>query len=113
MDDCIFCTIGQGQTDTLQLYTDKECFVIRDIYPAAPTHLLIIPHDHITSLAIDSSVIESVMGHLVIVAHKMAHLEGVQESGYRLVLNQGQDSGQAIAHLHLHLLAGKQLPSLG
>lgn len=113
MDDCIFCAIGQGQTDTIQLYTDKECFVIRDLYPAAPTHLLMIPHDHITSLTIDSSAIESVMGHLFTVAHKMAHLECVQESGYRLVLNQGQDSGQAIAHLHLHLLAGKRLPSLG
>ena len=113
MESCIFCRIGQGQTETEHLYSDERCFVIRDIEPAAPTHLLIIPHQHITSPADGGQEQEALMGHLFIVAREMASRERVDGSGYRLLINQGQDAGQGVAHLHLHLLGGKRLTALG
>ncbi len=113
MPDCIFCDIGKGQTDTETLFQDDRCFVIRDINPVAPTHLLIIPYAHITSLAYIGPGQEPNIGHLFAVAEEMARREQVTLSGFRLVLNQGPDAGQGIAHLHLHLLGGKPLPPLG
>ena len=113
MQDCIFCQIGQGQTDTQHLYSDDRCFVIQDIQPLAPTHLLIIPHQHVTSPTGTDPEQEALVGHLVSVAERMARQERVHTSGYRLVINQGQDAGQGVAHLHLHLLGGKLLPALG
>ena len=113
MEACIFCQIGQGETGGKHLYTDDRCFVIRDIHPSAPTHLLIIPHQHITSLAHIGPSQESLVGHLFTVAEEMARREEVTVTGYRLVINQGRDSGQEVAHLHLHLLGGKGLPALG
>lgn len=112
MDDCIFCQIGQGQADT-HLYSDERCFVIRDIAPSAPTHLLVIPHQHVASMPAGDPAQEALVGHLFTVAEHMARQESIQESGYRLVINQGRDAGQGVAHLHLHVLAGKQLPPLG
>jgi histidine triad (HIT) family protein len=113
MESCIFCQISQGQTDTPHLYSDERCFVIEDIHPAAPTHLLIIPHQHITSLAGGGPEQEALVGHLFTIAEEMARRERLVGSGYRLVINQGRDAGQGVAHLHLHLLGGKGLPSLG
>ena len=112
MDDCIFCQIGRTQADK-HLYSDERCFVIRDIAPSAPTHLLVIPHQHITSLPAADPAQEAMLGHLFTIAEQMAHQERVHESGYRLVVNQGRDAGQGVDHLHLHVLGGKQLPALG
>lgn len=112
MDDCIFCQIGQTQADK-HLYSDERCFVIRDIAPSAPTHLLVIPHQHVTSLPAADPAQEALVGHLFTIAEQMAHQERVHESGYRLVVNQGRDAGQEVDHLHLHVLGGKQLPALG
>ena len=112
MDDCIFCQIGQTQADK-HLYSDERCFVIRDIAPSAPTHLLVIPHQHVTSLPAGEPAQEAMLGHLFTIAEQMARQERVQESGYRLVVNQGRDAGQGVDHLHLHVLGGKQLPALG
>ena len=109
MAACIFCDIGSGQTDTEMLFRDDQCFVIRDIHPSAPTHLLIIPHEHVTSLAGH----EALVGHLLGMADEMAQREGVASRGFRLVINQGGDAGQVIAHLHLHLLGGRRLGALG
>ena len=109
MEACIFCNIGKGQTDTEMLFRDDQCFVIRDIHPSAPTHLLIIPHVHVTSLAGHDALV----GHLFGVANDMAHREGVAPIGFRLVINQGKEAGQVIEHLHLHLLGGRRLGSLG
>ena len=112
MDDCIFCQIGQAQADK-HLYSDERCFVIRDIIPSPPTHLLIIPRQHVTSMPTSNPEQEALIGHLFTVAEQMARQEGIQESGYRLVINQGRDAGQRVDHLHLHVLGGKQLPPLG
>ena len=111
--DCIFCRIPQEEERGQIVYRDERVYVIRDLHPQAPVHLLIIPIGHLASLAYVSPAQEPVMGHIFMVAEEMARREGVTISGYRLLLNQGPDAGQAIEHLHVHLLGGKVLPALG
>ena len=111
--DCIFCKIPQGEVECQVLYRDDRVYVIKDINPQAPVHLLIIPVSHVASLAHVGPDQEQAMGHLFMVAEEMARREGVTISGFRLILNQGEDAGQAIEHTHVHLLGGKSLPPLG
>ena len=113
MAECIFCDISQGKTNSEILYNDDLCFVVRDIHPMAPTHILVLPHEHMISLADLDAGHEALVGHLLGVARKMAEHEGVTTRGFRLVVNQGNDAGQGFPHLHVHMLAGKPLPSLG
>jgi histidine triad (HIT) family protein len=95
------------------MYLDSHCFVIRDIAPIAPVHLLVVPLKHITSLQKVDGKQQALLGHLFTVAKQMAYQEQVSKSGYRLVINQGNDAGQQIDHLHLHVLAGKSLSGMG
>ncbi len=111
--ECIFCKIGKRETDTELLYADEHLFVIRDIRPKASTHLLLIPFRHLTSLAQVNPNQEAAMGHFFLVAEEMARREGVTRSGYRLIVNQGPDSGQEVPHFHMHLLGGKRLGPMG
>ena len=111
--ECIFCNMAQDSTHEAPIYRDDRVFVVRDISPKAPVHLLIIPNLHLASLAYVGPGQVPIMGHLFVVAEEMARREGVTLSGYRLSLNQGQDSGQVIEHLHLHLLAGRRLRAMG
>ena len=111
--DCIFCKIGSGEVEADILYRDENCFVIRDIAPKAPAHLLIIPVEHFTYLKGMTQDFSTVLGSMFIVAKSMAEREGVEETGYRLVINQRADSGQEVPHLHLHLLGGRRLGSMG
>ena len=113
MPECTFCDIGRGRTDSETLFSDDRCFVIRDINPMAPTHLLIIPNMHMTALGYIGPGQEAMIGHLFAVAEEMARREGVTLSGFRLVINMGQDAGQSALHLHVHLLGGKVLSELG
>lgn len=111
--DCIFCTMARDSIHEAPIYRDERVFVLRDIKPKAPVHLLIIPNSHLASLAYIGPGQVPIMGHLFVVAEEMARREGVTLSGYRLALNQGQDSGQEIEHLHLHLLGGHKLGIMG
>ncbi len=111
--DCIFCGMSAGAVDTDFLYLDHQLMVIRDINPQAPVHLLIIPRRHVVSLAYAAGRTSAILGQVFVVAEEMARREGVTLSGYRLVVNQGPDSGQAIEHLHAHLLGGQTLGPLG
>ena len=110
--DCIFCKIPREETESQMVYRDERVYVIKDINPQAPIHLLIIPIQHLASLAYVGPGQEPVMGHIFLVAEEMARRDGITLSGYRLVLNQGPDSGQRIEHTHVHLLGGKKLPDL-
>jgi histidine triad (HIT) family protein len=110
---CIFCSIARDTTHEAPIYRDDRVIVIRDISPKAPVHLLIIPNMHLASLAYVGPGQVPIMGHLVVVAEEMARREDVTLGGYRLVRNQGTDSGQAIEHLHLHLLGGQPLGAMG
>ncbi len=112
--DCIFCKIVSGEIPTNTLYQDKEIVVFRDINPLAPTHLLIIPKKHIPSLVQVSEAEASLIGNMVNIANQLAKREGISESGYRLVINCGEQGGQVVPHLHMHLLGGRKLSgSLG
>ena len=112
-DDCIFCRILRGEIPSEILYRDERAFVIRDINPAAPVHLLVMPVEHFTWLTTMSEESSGLVGHLVYVAQQMARREGVDESGYRLSVNQRDDAGQVIDHLHVHLLGGTRLGPVG
>ncbi len=107
--DCIFCQIVAGKIPSEILYQDEEVIVFRDINPQAPVHLIVIPKRHIPSLVHISEAESSLIGHMVNVANQLAKSEGVFESGYRLVINCGEQGGQLVPHLHLHLLGGRKL----
>ena len=111
--DCIFCKIPRGELEAEVVYRDERVYVIRDLRPQAPVHLLIIPVDHLAGLAYVGPGQVPTMGSIFVVAEEMARREGVTISGYRLIMNQGPDSGQEVEHLHVHLLGGKGLPALG
>ena len=111
--DCIFCRIRDGEIPSDVLYRDDGCFVIRDIAPKAPIHLLVIPTSHFTFLSDLTSDFHASLGGMFEAAHLMAQREGVDAGGYRLVVNQGADSGQMIDHLHLHVLGGRALGEMG
>jgi histidine triad (HIT) family protein len=106
---CIFCHIVAGKIPSEIVYQDEELIAFRDINPQAPTHLLIIPKKHITSLADLSQAELPLIESMVAVAHKLARQEGITETGYRLVVNYGEWGGQVVPHLHMHLLGGKKL----
>ena len=107
--DCIFCQIVGGKIPSDIVYQDEEVIAFRDINPVAPTHLLIIPKKHILFLAHLPDVETPLIGHMVKVANQLARKEGIAESGYRLVINSGEQGGQLVPHLHMHLLGGRRL----
>ncbi len=112
--DCVFCRIVAGEIPADILYQDEEVIAFGDINPVAPTHLLIIPKKHIPSLAHLSETGSSLIGTMVSTANQLAKREGIAESGYRLVINCGEQGGQGVPHLHMHLIGGRQLaPTLG
>ncbi len=107
--DCIFCQIVAGEIPADILYQDEEVIAFRDIHPIAPTHLLIIPKRHIPYLTHLSEEDVPLIGHAVNIANQLAKREGISESGYRLTINCGEQGGQVVPHLHLHLLGGRRL----
>jgi len=110
---CIFCNIAQGQPPADIIYQDDQVFVIKDIAPKAPTHLLIIPSQHIPKLDQAEGGQEPLLGHMFLVAKEMAERCGVTSKGYRLVVNQGTHAGMTVDHIHMHLLGGTSLGSMG
>ena len=107
--DCIFCKIVAGEIPADILYQDEEMIAFRDTNPVAPTHLLIIPRKHIPSLAHLPDAETPLIGHMTKIANQLAKDEGIFESGYRLAISCGEQGGQLVAHLHMHLLGGRQL----
>lgn len=113
MTDCIFCRIINGELPSTNVYNDGQVTAFRDINPAAPTHILIVPKKHIDSVNELSVEDEPLIGHLFLIAKQLAAQEGNAEPGYRLVINTGAESGQTVNHVHLHLLGGRQMRALG
>lgn len=107
--DCIFCEIIAGNIPADIVYQDDTVIAFRDIKPQAKTHIIIIPKKHIVSLTDLTQDDSALIGHMVITANKLAEKDGVSESGYRLAINCGQEGGQLVPHLHLHLLGGRKL----
>jgi histidine triad (HIT) family protein len=112
--DCIFCRIIAGQIPSTVVYRDERLVAIRDIAPKAPTHVLVMPIRHIASLAEAQTGDESLLGALLLAAAHIARQEGVAERGYRMTLNTREEGGQAVGHLHAHLLGGRPMsPEMG
>jgi histidine triad (HIT) family protein len=107
--DCIFCQIIAGEVPANILYRDEEVIVFPDIQPQAPKHLLVVPVAHINSVAELGAGDFQLMGKLILAVKQMAEREGIAHSGYRLIINSGLEAGQAVPHLHLHLLGGRRL----
>ena len=107
--DCIFCQIVAGKVPSEIIYQDEEVIAFRDIEPMAPTHLIIIPKKHIPSLAHISEAELPLIGHMVNIANQLAKRGGISEDGYRLVMNCGEQGGQLVPHLHMHILGGRRL----
>jgi histidine triad (HIT) family protein len=108
MADTIFGKITRGEIPTEFLYEDEHCVVIRDIQPQAPTHVLIIPRKPIARLVDSQPEDQTLLGHLLIVAGKVADQLDVGDA-FRLVINNGEGGGQTVFHLHLHILAGRDM----
>ena len=106
--DCIFCSIVAGAIPVRRVFEDELCLAFPDINPQAPTHLLLIPKEHIRSHAHSTAGHTALLGHLMAAAGELARTESL-ERGYRLVLNTGDDGGQTVDHLHLHLLGGRPM----
>ena len=111
--DCLFCKMASGAMDVEKLHEDDLCFAIRDINPRAPVHLLIIPHEHIPTVRELGESQGLLLARMVSVANRLADGEGIGERGYRLTFNCGDEGGQTIYHIHLHVLGGRQLGAEG
>ncbi len=110
--NCIFCKIIAGTAPAEILYRDDEAVAFRDIRPAAPVHILIVPIKHIASVNELNAKDEGLVGHLFTIACQVAGQAGIRQTGYRCILNTGPDSGQAVFHLHLHVLGGRPMHTL-
>ncbi|MBJ7610672.1 MAG: histidine triad nucleotide-binding protein [Candidatus Dormibacteraeota bacterium] len=109
MNDCPFCAIAAGTIAADRIYEDEEVVAFRDINPQAPTHILVIPREHIASAAELTRAQDPLWGRVLHVAQQLAVSEDIDASGFRLVTNVGADAGQTVPHLHLHLLGGRAM----
>ncbi len=107
-DACIFCKIIKGEIPANKVWENDEILAFRDINPASPHHILVIPKIHKESLNDFKDSDVEILGKLLITASKIASQEGFAESGYRVVNNVGDDGGQTVSHVHLHVLAGRR-----
>jgi histidine triad (HIT) family protein len=107
MSDCLFCKMVSGEIEPDVVYEDDEVMAFRDISPQAPTHVLVIPKQHIATLNDLDPDNAAVIGKMAFVATQLAKQEGFSEQGYRTVMNCNADGGQAVYHIHLHLLGGR------
>jgi histidine triad (HIT) family protein len=106
---CLFCSIAAGESASTEVFSTDLVYAFRDLNPVAPTHLLVIPREHIVDAAEITAGHGEVLVEMFEVAHRIAESDGLEERGYRLVLNVGPDSGNSVPHLHLHVLGGRRL----
>ena len=112
MENCIFCKIVRGEIPSTRVLETDDFIAIRDIHPAAPTHVLLIPRRHVDSVAHLEDGDAALAGALLIGARDVARQEGL-ERGYRVVINTGEEGGQTVAHLHVHVMGGRRLTGHG
>ena len=106
---CLFCRIVAGELPSTRVHDDDRILAIRDIAPRAPTHILLLPRDHIPSAAALTEQDGPLLGRLFGVAAEIARAEGIAERGYRIVSNVGAWGGQSVEHLHFHLMGGRAM----
>ena len=110
MEDCIFCKIANKQIDSQLVYEDEKVAAFKDLSPQAPEHILIVPKKHIKNIAELQSDDRELVAHIFVdVIPSLAKKIGVAESGFRVVINTGEEGGQTVNHLHVHLLGGRKM----
>ena len=106
-EDCIFCKIALGEIPVKPIYEDEQIVAFPDINPVAPQHVLVIPRKHFENLAAVGKEDAALLSHVMLSLPKIAALMGVEESGFRVVVNTGKEGGQSVMHLHWHLMGGR------
>lgn len=107
--DCLFCSIIEKKIPAKIIYEDEHAIAFRDINPQAPTHALVIPRTHIAAVHDAEPAHARELGQVLLAARKVAEQEGLVESGFRLVINDGEHAGQTVHHIHVHVLGGRAL----
>ena len=110
MEDCVFCKIRKGELTSSKLYEDDDFMIIKDINPQAKIHLIAIPHMHVPYIDMMTEEGALLLGKIM---SKISHMQeelGLTE-GYRLIINQGENAGQTVGHVHIHILGGEKLPT--
>lgn len=109
MNDCLFCKIVEGEISSAPVAQSDTAYAFYDVAPQAPVHVLVIPKQHITSADTLASSHGGVVDDMILLAQEVVELEGIRESGYRLVINVGADAQMTVEHLHMHVLGGRRL----
>ncbi|HHZ88206.1 MAG TPA: histidine triad nucleotide-binding protein [Chromatiaceae bacterium] len=109
MTDCLFCKMCNGEIEPDVVYQDDDVLAFRDVNPQAPTHVLIIPKTHISTINDLTPEHEALIGKLYLAAKQVASDEGLAERGYRVVMNCNAEAGQSVFHIHLHMLGGRAM----
>lgn len=108
-DNCVFCKIVKGEIPSTKIYEDEDVLAFEDIEPIAPVHVLVIPKKHLDSLLeLEDKELES---KLLSAVKKVAKIKGIDERGFRVITNIGEEGGQAVKHLHIHVIGGRKLPT--
>jgi histidine triad (HIT) family protein len=108
-DGCLFCNMAAGDVPVEKLYDNAKVFAIRDINPRAPVHILVIPRRHVPMVSDLHQGDAELLGEVFVAANTIARQEGLDASGYRLAFNVGDDAGQSVYHIHMHVLGGRKL----
>jgi histidine triad (HIT) family protein len=109
MSNCLFCKIVAKQIPSKILFEEDDLLAFHDINPGAPTHVLVIPKQHVSGLGDGASQHTELFGRLLLAAKRVAEETGIAQTGYRVVTNSGPDAGQSVFHLHVHVLGGRPL----
>ncbi len=106
--DCLFCKIVAGEIPSTKVYEDEQIFAFRDINPQAPTHILVIPKEHISSVDAITPENSAIVAHIFEIIPKLAAEDGL-DKGYRVISNIGEQGQQTVPHLHFHILGGRDM----
>ena len=109
MEDCLFCKIVNGQIPSQKVYEDEKILAFKDINPAAPVHVLVIPKQHFENVLDVKEKDKEIVADIFVAINKIAKQLGIEKDGFRVITNCGKDSGQEVMHLHFHLLAGRKM----
>jgi histidine triad (HIT) family protein len=111
--DCIFCKIASGEVPAAKLYEDEDIVAFDDVNPQAPVHFLVVPKEHIPTLNDTNEERHLLLGKMLVQAARLAREKGIDEKGYRQIINCNADGGQLVFHLHLHILGGRPMRLMG
>ena len=110
-DNCIFCKIVRGEIPSRKVYEDDDVYAFHDIHPLAPVHFMLIPKQHLVSLAEADASHAALLGKMMVLAPRLAKEQGL-DNGFRTVINTGKGGGQEVFHLHIHIIGGGMLPAM-